>query len=72
LGVFALYLRNIALPGIIDRLFGMKQSRPSTIVLRLDTTVLDNDDAKKRHGVNPACKKAKGFQTLQLTWVGMW
>lgn len=46
----------------------LKQSKPSIIVLGLDTTVLDNDDAEKRHGVEPTYKKVKGFQPLQLTW----
>jgi len=45
----------------------LKQSKPSIIVLGLDTTVLDNDDAEKRHGVEPTYKKVKGFQPLQLT-----
>ncbi len=30
--------------------------------------VLDNDEANKRHGVQPTYKKVKGFQPLQLTW----
>ena len=37
-------------------------------MLGLDTTVFDNDDAKKRHGVELTYKKVKGFQPLQLTW----
>lgn len=46
----------------------LKQSNPSIIILGLDTTVLDNDDADKRHGAEPTYKKVKGFQPLQLTW----
>ena len=46
----------------------LKQAQPQEIVLGLDTTVLDNDDADKRHGVQPTYKKVKGFQPLQLTW----
>jgi hypothetical protein len=46
----------------------LKQTRPSIIVLGLDTTVLNNNDAEKRHGVQPTYKKVKGFQPLQLTW----
>jgi len=46
----------------------LKHSKPKEIVLGLDTTVLDNDDAEKRHGVQPTYKKVKGFQPLQLTW----
>ncbi len=46
----------------------LQHSKPQEIVLGLDTTVLDNDDAEKRHGVQPTYKKVKGFQPLQLTW----
>ena len=46
----------------------LKHTKPSEIVLGLDTTVLDNDDAEKRHGVQPTYKHVKGFQPLQLTW----
>ena len=42
--------------------------KPKVIVLGLDTMVMDNDEAQKRHGVEPAYKKVKGFQPLQLTW----
>ena len=34
----------------------------------MDTMVLDNDDALKRHGVEPTYKKVKGFHPLQLNW----
>ena len=30
--------------------------------------VMDNDDALKREGVDPAYKKVKGFQPLQMYW----
>ncbi len=30
--------------------------------------VMDNDEAEKRHGVQPTYKKVKGFQPLQLIW----
>ena len=46
----------------------LQHSKPQEIVLGLDTTVLDNDYAEKRHGVQPTYKKVKGFQPLQLTW----
>ena len=46
----------------------LKHKKPLLIVLGLDTTVFDNDDAKKRHGVQPTYKKVNGFQPLQLTW----
>ncbi len=29
---------------------------------------MDNDEARKRHGVEPTHKKVKGFQPLQLNW----
>jgi len=43
-------------------------AKPALIVLGLDTMVMDNDEADKRHGVKPTYKKVKGFQPLQLTW----
>jgi hypothetical protein len=30
--------------------------------------VMDNGDAKKRHGVKPTYKRVRGFQPLQLNW----
>ena len=42
--------------------------KPEVIVLGMDTMVMDNDEAQKRHGVEPTYKKVKGFQPLQLTW----
>ena len=42
--------------------------KPAFILLGLDTMVMDNDEAVKRHGVKPTYKKVKGFQPLQLTW----
>ena len=41
---------------------------PDRIELFLDTMVMDNDEAEKRHGVQPTYKKKKGFQPLQLIW----
>ena len=46
-------------------------SRPSVILLDLDTMVLDNDDAKEREGVSPTYKNKKGFQPLQISWQHM-
>ena len=43
-------------------------AKPELILLGLDTMVMDNDEADKRHGVKPTYKKVKGFQPLQLTW----
>jgi len=45
--------------------------KPEVILLGLDTMVMDNDEAQKRHGVEPTYKKVKGFQPLQLTWEGL-
>ena len=42
--------------------------RPDVIELGIDTMVMDNDDAKCRHGVKPTYKKKKGFQPLQMNW----
>jgi hypothetical protein len=46
----------------------LKVESPDVIILGLDTMVMDNDDAKKREGVEVTHKKKKGFQPLQLTW----
>lgn len=42
--------------------------KPQVIKLGIDTMVLNNDEAKKREGVEPTYKKVKGFQPLQLFW----
>jgi hypothetical protein len=44
--------------------------QPDVIELYIDTMVMDNDDASKRHGVQPTYKKVKGFQPLQVIWAG--
>ncbi len=49
-------------------LWRLKVSQPDHIVLGLDTMVMDNDEARVRHGVQPTYKKVCGFQPLQLTW----
>lgn len=49
-------------------LWRLRLAEPEVIVLGLDSMVLDNDQASKRHGVAPTYKKVKGFQPLQLTW----
>jgi len=46
----------------------LKITKPKVIMLGMDTMVLDNDDAPKRHGVQPTYKKVKGFHPLQLNW----
>ena len=49
-------------------LWRLQVSRPSIIELGIDTMVMNNDDAKCRHGVEPTYKKNKGFQPLQMNW----
>lgn len=36
--------------------------QPSQIEITIDSMVMNNDDAVKRHGVQPTYKKVKGFQ----------
>jgi len=45
--------------------------KPIEIVLYLDSMVMDNDDALKRHGVEPTYKKKKGFHPLHIIWNGI-
>jgi hypothetical protein len=52
-------------------LWRLKIRQPKVIVLGMDTMVMDNNEAQKRHGVEPTYKKVKGFQPLQLTWEGL-
>lgn len=49
-------------------LWRLRITRPELIVLGIDTMVMDNDEAKKREGVQRTYKKVKGFQPLHLTW----
>jgi len=44
--------------------------QPKEIHLTIDTMVMNNDDAPKRHGVQPTYKKVKGFQPLHIIWNG--
>lgn len=44
--------------------------RPEVIELTIDTMVMDNDEANKRHGVQPTYQGVKGFQPLQIIWKG--
>ena len=46
----------------------LRVEKPSVVVLFGDTVVWNNDDAKKRQGVEPTYKKKKGFQPLQISW----
>ncbi len=51
-------------------LWRLQLVKPVLIMLGLDTMVMDNDDALKRHGVKATYKNRKGFQPLQLNWGG--
>ena len=42
--------------------------KPDIIILGMDTTVLDNNDAKKREGVQGTYQKTRGFQPLQMNY----
>jgi hypothetical protein len=46
----------------------LKKTDPSEVELTIDTMVMDNDEALKRHGVKPTYKKVKGYQPLQVIW----
>lgn len=55
---------------LLQRLFlwRLQLVEPLVVVLGIDTMVMDNNEAAKRHGVKPTYKKVKGFQPLQMTW----
>ncbi|MCD4776109.1 MAG: IS1380 family transposase, partial [Candidatus Aegiribacteria sp.] len=57
---------------LLQKLFiwRLNLEKPSVIILGVDTMVMDNDDAVLRHGVQPTYIKKKGFQPLQLNWLG--
>ncbi len=46
----------------------LRITAPDIVILGLDSMVMDNDEAEKRHGVTPTYKKVKGFHPLQLVW----
>lgn len=55
---------------LLQRLFVWRLHivQPNIIELGIDAMVMDNDDAKCRHGVKPTYKRVKGFQPLQMNW----
>lgn len=55
---------------ILNQLFvwRLKIEMPRIIELAIDTMVMNNDEALKRHGVQPTYKNKKGFQPLQMIW----
>jgi hypothetical protein len=69
LGAFSWY-RIWLFRALLKQLFvwRLKLRKPQVVVLGLDTMVMANDEARKRHGVEPTYKKVNGFQPLQLTW----
>jgi len=46
----------------------LNNKKPHLIELGIDTMVMNNDDAKCRHGVKPTYRKKRGFQPLQMNW----
>jgi hypothetical protein len=44
--------------------------KPPFFIIDIDAMPMDNDEARKREGVNPTYKKFKGFCPLQMTWNG--
>ncbi|MCP4752741.1 MAG: IS1380 family transposase, partial [Proteobacteria bacterium] len=58
---------------ILKRMFiwRLNIEKPDEIELYIDVMVIDNDDASKRHGVQPTYKKVKGFAPLHIIWNGM-
>jgi hypothetical protein len=55
---------------LLQRLFlwRLGLAKPEVVILGIDTMVMDNDEAAKRHGVRPTYKNVKGFQPLQMSW----
>lgn len=55
---------------LLQKLFvwRLNLAKPSAVVLGIDVMVMDNDEARKRHGVRPTYKRVKGFAPLQMTW----
>lgn len=46
----------------------LKIEKPKVIILGLDTMVLDNNEAKKREGVNWTYKKVAGYHPVHIYW----
>jgi hypothetical protein len=49
-------------------LWRLKLQAPPAVILGIDAMVMDNDEARIRHGVQPTYKRVKGFAPLQMTW----
>jgi len=67
------YEINLLRP-LIRRIFlsALKASKPSQVILFLDSCVYVNDDAKCRGGVKPTYKKKKGYHPINLIWEGLY
>ena len=65
------YEINLLRP-LIRRIFlsALKASKPSQVILFLDSCVYVNDDAKCRGGVKPTYKKKKGYHPINLICAG--
>jgi len=48
----------------------LKVENPDEVIITMDSMVMDNDEAPKRHGVGATYKKKKGFHPLQMIWNG--
>ncbi|MFH1765518.1 MAG: transposase [Gemmatimonadota bacterium] len=49
-------------------LWRLKLRAPPAVILGIDSMVMDNDEARVRHGVQPTYTRVKGFSPLQMTW----
>ncbi len=49
-------------------LWRLKIEKPEEIEVTVDLMILDNDEAAKRHGVEPTYKNVKGFGSVQILW----
>jgi len=67
------FFRAWAFRPILQRLFvwRLKLESPKFIRIYIDAMVMDNDDAKKRHGSQPTYKKVNGFAPLHAIWNGV-
>ena len=48
----------------------LRLEKPGILILFGDSMVLDNDDSRKRQGVEATYKRKKGFQPLHIIWNG--
>jgi hypothetical protein len=62
--------RNWGFRRVLQHLFFwmLRRQTPRVVVLGIDPMVMDNDEAKQRHGVQPTYKKICGFAPLMITW----